>query len=462
MNASGFFAPKGALVRRALSAAALVSMIFLVAGCGGGGGASVTQPPPNGLTYLTGVTRGQNVVSQSTGWTPVTPAPVQPHRKWTFLVYMNGANDLETYGVLNMNQMEKIGSTDQVNMVVQFKRKGNDLTKGKWTNTRRFFVTHDTDDQTINSQLLSTNDNVDMGTVAALQDFIQWGVQTFPADRYCLVLWNHGAGWRSVPLSQHGRGFSYDDATGHHIDTIQMPAAIDMGNGRKWDLLTIDCSLMQMAEVAYEIRDKENYIVGSEESPPGAGYPYDTVMDQLTKNPDMDGRQLGINIANDTIAHYGIGSDSTQSVLDASRVGAVASAVNALGGALLQATPRYGVGIASMRRQSEAYEYPDNHDLLDFCLLLTNASSGVADSGVQSAANQVIAAVNNALVINAHGNAHAHSNGLAIFLPSPSAYNQIDQEQYKGFGQRYSELALSKAAPNWQSFLVQGPPDTTP
>jgi hypothetical protein len=33
----------------------------------------------------------------------------------------------------------------------------------------------------------------------------------------------------------------------------------------------------------------------------------------------------------------------------------------------------------------------------------------------------------------------------------------IDIEQANGFGQRYKELALAKAAPNWMAFLENGP-----
>ena len=33
----------------------------------------------------------------------------------------------------------------------------------------------------------------------------------------------------------------------------------------------------------------------------------------------------------------------------------------------------------------------------------------------------------------------------------------IDTEHANGFGQRYKELALAKAAPNWMAFLENGP-----
>src|SRR4051794_5303634 len=41
-------------------------------------------------------------------------------KEWTFLIFLNGNNNLDPFGKMNIKQMEKIGSTDQVNIVVQW------------------------------------------------------------------------------------------------------------------------------------------------------------------------------------------------------------------------------------------------------------------------------------------------------------------------------------------------------
>ena len=101
-----------------------------------------------------------------------------------------------------------------------------------------------------------------------------------------------------------------------------------------WDALVIDCSLMQMVEVAYEIRNTASFIVGSEESPPGEGYPYDSTLLKLAQNPNMTGRDLCVHFANDTIERYGVASNSTQSVLDTSKVAAIVPELENLGAKL--------------------------------------------------------------------------------------------------------------------------------
>ena len=43
--------------------------------------------------------------------------------EWTIMVYMNGNNDLEPDTKVNLNQMATVGSTPDINIVVQIARK---------------------------------------------------------------------------------------------------------------------------------------------------------------------------------------------------------------------------------------------------------------------------------------------------------------------------------------------------
>ncbi|GAB4466435.1 MAG: hypothetical protein OHK0029_37750 [Armatimonadaceae bacterium] len=446
-----------------LTAFGIVIVLSLV-GCGSGsssgGGSGTPTPFPTGTGRLV----------EQPGWRVNTPTYQQLPKKWTFLVFMNGANDLEEFGSLNMNQMEQFGSTDQVNLVVQFKRFAGrfDRSNGDWGDTRRFYVTKDNNTSVVSSAPLSQHDNKDMGDWQSLREFIQWGVETYPAEKYCLVIWNHGAGWRKVNTNQAAtkRGVSYDDTTNNHIDTIELPQAIDLapflGNNRKWDVLAFDASLMQMIEVAHEIRDEALYIVGSEESPPGEGYPYQLFMDDLTGNPNISPRDFAIKMAESTILGYGQDSNITHSVLDTSRVAAVTAAMNELGGSLLAVKDTYRDQIVFARQNAENYDYPYYRDILDFISLLTTPLPGatqppVPDMAVQSAANRVRSAVQAAVIFNVNGSFHPRSQGLSVFLPSPQQYNSLDIDQANGFGQRYGALTYAKDAPLWQSFLVNGP-----
>ena len=425
-----------------------------VAGCGGGGGGMAI--PPASRLQETGAT------SPQPGWTIVgTGADIQPKKKWTVLIFLNGANDLETYGVLNMNQLEKIGSTADVNIVVQFKRIGEryDNSNGDWSDTRRYYVDRDGDDATITSTLISKRTGVDMGSAATLQEFVNWGVKTFPAERYNLVLWNHGAGWRSVKTRAQRpmvtRGVSYDDVTNNHINTIELPGAVVHPEGKKWDLLTVDCSLMQMIEVLHEWRNTADYIVGSEESPPGEGYAYDLTIGHLANNPNMDGKTLGINYADDTSTRFANQYGITQSVVETAKIAPIVTALNNLGATLMDLKTSFGTEISVARADSTAYEYPENKDLLHF---LDQLEIQVNDPTLKQRTAAVRAAAKAAIVRNVTTKQFTPSSqGIAAFLPTPSRYKTIDIEQANGFGQRFSLLKLAKDAPRWQEFLADGP-----
>ena len=131
----------------------------------------------------------------------------------------------------------------------------------------------------------------DMGNINTLTNFIQWEVNAYPSDNLAVLIWNHGAGWRPVyatisSVSSAGghhlptinapgrRAFSEDDNTANEIQTWQLPTAF-ASITTPIDVLIFDASLEQMAEVAYQDRNLARVQVGSEESPPGTGYPYD-------------------------------------------------------------------------------------------------------------------------------------------------------------------------------------------
>src|SRR5436309_1986144 len=91
-------------VRRALHSRSATSALFLpllfLAGCGSGGsdGGGGGNPPV-----------GTGTLVDQPGWTVRSQTRALAPKKWTVLVYMNAANDLEKFGSLNMNQMEQIG-----------------------------------------------------------------------------------------------------------------------------------------------------------------------------------------------------------------------------------------------------------------------------------------------------------------------------------------------------------------
>ncbi len=219
-------------------------------------------------------------------------------KKWTIMVFLNGKNDLEMAGLLNMNQMEMVGSNKDINIVVEMGRmngqaQGDTDLDGNWTGVRRYYVTKDTDTEHITSRIVFQQASYDMGDYKQAVNFLKWTKQNYPAQKYLLILWDHGTGWMDPQQKKkdNNKGISFDDETGNYIRTKQIGDILKEGGAV--DILAFDACLMQMTEVATEVKDKTKVIVGSEETVPGTGYPYNLWLAALAKKPSMSEEELG-------------------------------------------------------------------------------------------------------------------------------------------------------------------------
>ena len=108
--------------------------------------------------------------------------------------------------------------------------------------------------------------------------------------------------------------------------------------GRKVDLVGMDACLMTMLEVAYQIRDHAQVLVGSEEVEPGDGWPHDRILRDLTARPGMRAAELATTIVRRYVESYrGTGQAATQSAIDLAKLDDLVEAVDTLARRLLAA-----------------------------------------------------------------------------------------------------------------------------
>ena len=157
----------------------------------------------------------------------------EPEREWNLLVFLNGHNDLSEFGGVNINQLETIGSSDEINFIVQWA----DLKSEK---THRLRITRDEDTEKVTSPFIESLPRVDMGNYRSLVDFVAWSAKNYPARHYFVVVWNHGFGWHRKART---RAISLDDLSGNYISTQQLgTAASEIRHllGRKMDIFGAD------------------------------------------------------------------------------------------------------------------------------------------------------------------------------------------------------------------------------
>jgi len=201
-----------------------------------------------------------------------TCAPNCP-QNWTLLVYIAGDNNLEQIALNSVAEAARVGSTDQVNIVVQIDRSKEHSEKellnlANWTGSKRLFVREGKLDDLSAKQPLG---DLDSSNPATLTEFIKWGVKTYPANHYALFLLNHGGGWTGA-LTDDGStkgktGASYEEAA-NAMTVPEMGQALKNGlaavNLKKFEILTFHACLMASMEVVTELAPYTNYIIASE------------------------------------------------------------------------------------------------------------------------------------------------------------------------------------------------------
>jgi hypothetical protein len=116
----------------------------------------------------------------------------------------------------------------------------------------------------------------------ALIDFLQWAFQQpeLEAEHYALILWGHGPELLMEPPP--GPGHSSARLFLSPIDlriAMQVVLSTPMPNGKhELDLIAFDACSMSMFEVAYELRNYSQYMVGSQEEVPDLSFPYNTIV----------------------------------------------------------------------------------------------------------------------------------------------------------------------------------------
>lgn len=357
--------------------------------------------------------------------------------KWTIMVYINGKNNLESFALKDMNEMELIGSSGKINIVAELGRiDGYSDEDGDWTGARRYLVKKDGDTGAITSPVVRDLGGTDMGDYKNLVDFGNWAKAAYPAEHYLLIVWNHGSGWEKDVRAGRPKGISYDEETGGHITTPQLGEALRQMGGV--DVYGSDACLMQMAEVVYELKGAAGYIVGSEETEPGDGYTYNAFLRPIVKKPSMSPAEVARTVVNAYSDHYAaVNQNATQSYVNAEVLTDLPKLVNDWTAAVEAAGEKRLVKKALANAQS--FRIQENKDLYHFAEIITG---GTKDKKAQLKGLTLLEHISGKLVgaNRPVGYDYANAHGIAVYLPDGPA------------GSDYGELQWAKDS-GWTQFI---------
>lgn len=237
-------------------------------------------------------------------------------RSATIMVYMNGSNLESRYGSAtdDISEMLRAGCGSNVNVIIET------LGTKKW---------HDYDISSDTAQRWRVNGNelelvqdnlgqLDTTAEETLTDFIGWSAANYPADRYILLMWDHGGG------AVYGYGYDEWQSEEASLTLDEIRGALDQNADVHFDFIGMDACLMSSLEVCMVLTPYCDYSVLSEDFESGIGWYYTDWMKKLETNPGIGTVELGKVIVDTMLAanqadHIN-GDETTLAVIDESRV----------------------------------------------------------------------------------------------------------------------------------------------
>ena len=147
------------------------------------------------------------------------------------------------------------------------------------------------------SRIEKLDDSLCMSKPESLEDFLKWGKQNYPADRYILVLWDHGGGFSS--------GFGVDELNRRRdSDTMLVSEMVEAigKSGMKFDIIGFDACLMQNIETTLAFEPYADYYIASEETEGGYGWFYTSAFARLAEDPGIP----SLDFASELISAYDV------------------------------------------------------------------------------------------------------------------------------------------------------------
>ena len=401
-------------------------------------------------------------------------------KPWTFIVYCAADNDLYSFAGRNIKQMEAVGSTETINILVQLDMH----LQAKSKITKRYLIKKN------KAVLIETiQQGLDSGDPKSLVACCEWAVKNYPAEEYALIFWNHGTGIidpsiskiinpselfalnkesnmieldRSIGFLEYidsapspempKRGVCFDSTTGNYLTNKKLEeslATICSAQilGKKLGIIGFDACLMSMLEITNIVKPYAQFHVGSQEAELGTGWDYSSILMPFSK-----GSLSPCDFAKNIVASYktmyeNITNDYTQSAIDLSKINALEESIHNL--SLLLTEGLYGTEknllstAIKTSRQGSSCTYFSEPSYIDLHHFLSNLHKKI-EVCVQNAKTKQIGLyvkikneikqatllLEDAIIANVAGKDLKNAQGLSIYFPEKKIHHSYKKSLF--------------------------------
>ena len=366
-------------------------------------------------------------------------AQVAPN-SWTILVYLHSDHNLEESAIVDLEEMEQVGSGKGFNVIVQWDRLSED-------GVSRIKVGRGEEA----SQVLEELPELDSDDPQTLADFIDWGLRKFPAQRYGLILWDHGAQWY---------GFGGDETTnaGDIMDLFEtrdaLKTSMDANKLAKFDFLAFDTCLMGGLEPLLQFADLTRLYIANPEIDYGDGWEYGKTFAFLKANPGISLTEFAKREASIWKDHHNSGESDLNNrahvAYDTGKVVALTQAVQDFSQALVNTWDSGSETLAIERGRTVEYDQDGEdphapHDYVDIGDYAVRVAQ--KNPNLKPSAEKLNAAIDSMVIAKVLGRSNAQARGLSVWMPS----DQSDQPSDDVIAD-YQDLPSSTAS-KWGGFM---------
>lgn len=381
---------------------------------------------------------------------------------WTLMIYQDMDNTLEAPQLADVKEMMKIGSSEKVQVIMLCDRSKESEPKDRysdepvgglanWSGAKLLRVEKE------KLTVLADWGEVNMASPDTLSKFVMEAAKNYPAERYGLIIADHGSGWDS---------FCVDESSGEKtmsLKDLRVGLEPFVKQNGEFELIGFDACLMGSFETAQTLEPIARYMVASEELAPVQGWNYDTLIKTLVNKPSSNGFDLGRSIIDAYTIHFRDSRDPlvkfaslgvTLSLIDLEQFSGLQGAVSELADKCIVSLRNGRAGwlrVARARVASEEYGIlgprtdtgdEEMHDLMHIALILQQSD----DPSIAEAAAKTVAAVRKTVKHLTRGTCRPNAAGLSIYFPTDGISLQ------NSIGSRYFGRTYSREA-RWGNFL---------
>ena len=354
---------------------------------------------------------------------------------WTIMVYISGA-DLESDDRAATADIQEIVSVanqpDDINIIIQtggstkWHYPGNKISKD---NLCRFHV--EDNDIVLDEKLPQGN----MGQQSTFESFLTWGLQTYPAEKTGVILWDHGGGLDGVCFDYNYRsdGLLASEVVGACKSAYQKCGV------NKLEFIGYDACLMGLQDIAEFNSPYFNYMVASEEIENGSGWAYDKWIDDLYAHKDT--KTVLTECCDTFVNQYGSSSsnDQTLALLKLSKMAEYFNAFESFAGVIKSTAKSNLNSFKSLLKSAKCFYAVDSYGSVDAYDALNKIKANATYSQYADKIEEVKTAYDNLVIHSAKGNGAGRSYGLAL---------------HACFGYYYDYPSSETRFNNWRNIFV--------